>query len=284
MVVQLNKGEYTATFAPDKGMNLLSLKKAGYELIDPSTRTLFEKRFAGLGALIGPHFHYRHEDAQPKLDNEALFPHIEVSRQMGAKDPFSHGIGRYAPWQIRLSTQDKIGAELRGEDRWQGVPLKDIEGQDFYMSYEALLTSSGLYIDLSVQSVHPSIVGLHTYYALQDKKGRITARVQDSYTDQGVFKPIPSTWNYANHLLQVDLPALQDYGFLPYPDLKQGAVSLETGDKKVKVQFFSDTEELSWQLWQPKEASFVCIEPLSAKNPRKCSANNSKIKILISVQ
>src|SRR5690349_11544962 len=88
-----------ATFLPDKGMNLVSYKKGGVEVIDPSTKSLFEERYAGLGALIGPHFHRRRTDALPKIPDESLFPHIARVKAKGVHDPFSHGIARYAPWK-----------------------------------------------------------------------------------------------------------------------------------------------------------------------------------------
>ena len=56
---------YTATFNPEVGMNLMSLKKDKIEAIDQSTRPLFEERCAGLGALIGPHFHNQRDDLLP---------------------------------------------------------------------------------------------------------------------------------------------------------------------------------------------------------------------------
>ena len=45
-----------ATFAPLQGMNLLSFKKGDVEALDQTTKGLFIERYAGLGALIGPHF------------------------------------------------------------------------------------------------------------------------------------------------------------------------------------------------------------------------------------
>src|SRR5947209_3792431 len=96
---QTEKGEsMQATFLPEKGMNLVSFKKGNLEVIDQSTLPLFEERFAGLGALIGPHFHRRLPETLPHIADESLFPHIARVKAKGAADPFSHGIGRYAPW------------------------------------------------------------------------------------------------------------------------------------------------------------------------------------------
>jgi hypothetical protein len=49
----------TAQFSPGKGMNLTSLRLKNQEILDESTKSLFQQRNGGLGALIGPHFHHR---------------------------------------------------------------------------------------------------------------------------------------------------------------------------------------------------------------------------------
>jgi hypothetical protein len=83
-----------AIFLPEKGMNLISYKKDETEVIDQSTRNLFEERFAGLGALIGPHFHHRKTEVIPPIKDESLFPHIARLKAKGIQEPFSHGIDR----------------------------------------------------------------------------------------------------------------------------------------------------------------------------------------------
>ena len=165
---ELKKGAYTAHFLPEKGMNFVSLKKGEIEAIDQSTRRGFEERFAGLGAMIGPHFHHR--KLLPPPPDPKLFPHVANS-----SEPFSHGIGRYAPWNVEGSCEMHIDATLSGSDTWNGVALKDLEGQDFKMTYSAKLLDEGLQIELSVVSDTESIVGLHTYYALADGAGVVTA-------------------------------------------------------------------------------------------------------------
>ena len=65
---------FEAMFLPDRGMNMISFKRGDVQVIDQSTRSLFEERFAGLGALIGPHFHHRNPAIIPKLKDESLFP------------------------------------------------------------------------------------------------------------------------------------------------------------------------------------------------------------------
>ncbi len=281
--LHLKLGEYSATFMPGKGMNFTSLKKGEIEAIDQSTRPLFEERFAGLGAMIGPHFHRRNPAVIPPVKEEQRFPHIARIKAQGSTEPFSHGIGRYAPWKVDEASEKRIKAILRGEDKWHDVLLKDLEGQDFEMHYTAELTPDGLQISLSVRSETESVVGLHTYYALIDGKGIISAHVRDQYNDQGVLNPIPSTWNYEGHQLIYPASEPFDFGFQPYPDPLHGMMELKTGNHRVQVNYWSDNEENSIQMWHPEGASFVCMEPLSAKDPRKPKLTVSRLKILISV-
>ena len=123
-----------ATFLPEHGMNLVSYQKDGVEVIAQSTWNLFEERHAGLGALIGPHFHRRLPELIQPVKHEERFPHIAKVKAKGIAEPFSHGIARYAPWQVESSEQT-IQAHLFGKDLWQGVPLKELEGQDFQISF-----------------------------------------------------------------------------------------------------------------------------------------------------
>ncbi len=282
--VDLKSGEYSVRFLPSMGMNFVSLKKGEVEVIDQSTQPLFEEKYAGLGAMIGPHFHHRKPHQIGAVEHEERFPHIARVKAKGGKEPFSHGIGRYAPWTVEELSESRIQAILRGEDTWHDVPLKNLEGQDFTMHYIATLTPEGLQIELSVRSEKESVVGLHTYYSLAGGGGTVRARVRDQYNDQGEFKPIPSTWNYqSDHTLTFPLPEPCDYGFLPFPDSLYGEMELETERHGVRVQYWCDNEENSIQMWHPEGASFVCMEPLSAKNPRKLSLTVSQLKILISV-
>ena len=105
-----------------------------------------------MGALIGPHFHHRNPHAIPPVKNEPLFPHIAKIRARGGVEPFSHGIGRYAPWIVESTSQDGITATLSGEQEWNGVKLKELEGQNFKMGYSAKMLPEGLAIHLSVTS------------------------------------------------------------------------------------------------------------------------------------
>lgn len=281
MGIVLKNGDLSVHYFPEKGMNFVSLKKGNKEFIDQTTHNLFDERYAGLGAMIGPHFHHRNPDVIPEIKNESDFPHLKFCK---GKDPFSHGIGRYAPWRVVKQLDTELHCELTGDDTFKDVLCKDLEGQDFKMTYHAKLHPQGLEIELSVQADTASIVGLHTYYALEDGKGKVTANVQPNYNNMGAFQPIPDAWDYEDHQLKFVMPTTTDFGFLPYPDERHGAILLETGDRKLQVEYWSDNSENSWQLWHPEGGSFVCIEPLSAKNPRNCHLSVSKIKILISVE
>lgn len=273
-----------ATYLPWQGMNFISFKKDEIEIIDLSTRSLFEERFAGLGAMIGPHFHHRNPSLIPKIQEEERFPHIVRLKAKGVSEPFSHGIGRYAPWKIKEISDKHCFAELKGSDEWNGVKLAILEGQDFVMQYHAEMTKEGLSIELSVVSEKDSVMGLHTYYALPKGKNKVYSYIQPKYSDKGELKQIPSSWNFKeDHLLTYEFKEEIDYGFYPFPNLMEGAIWLETSSYTVKISYETKNDENSWQLWHPMNVSFVCIEPLSAKNPRKPILSVNSIKIRISI-
>src|ERR1700733_4771417 len=186
-----------AIFLPDKGMNMVSFKRDGVQVIDQSTRSMFEERFAGLGALIGPHFHHRNPDIIPQIKDESLFPHIARVKAKGVQEPFSHGIARYAPWQAK-ATDTKISATLTGKDTWNGVALSALEGQNFKMQFSAELTPQGLQLELSVVSDTDSVVGIHYYYHLPKGTATVISGVQTTYIENNQRKPLPGEWNLDN--------------------------------------------------------------------------------------
>lgn len=270
-----------ATYLPGVGMNLISFKKGNIEVIDQSTRAQFDERFAGLGALIGPHFHRR--KVLPPIKDESLFPHIARAKKEGSSDPFSHGIGRYAPWKVE-ATEHHIKGILTGKDEWNGVPLASLEGQNFKMTYQAELHPTGLSIEMSVVSDTDSIVGIHHYYYLPKGTGKVISDVQDYYLENGEKKPLDSTWNITNrHHMEFDLKNGADYTFHPFPNPLEGKITLDTGSYQLITRYSCASQENSWQLYHPKDASFVCIEPLSAQDPRHPNLTVSSIKIHLEV-
>lgn len=276
----LQSGDLEAVFDPKRGMNLLSLRRGVIEAIDQSTISLFEERYAGLGALIGPHFHHRKQI--PDVPHPERFPHIERLKQKGAKEFFSHGIGRYAPWTVTKQTKDSLHAILRGEDEWNGVLLKELEGQDFTMRLHADLKVDGLTLRLSVVSESASVVGFHTYYGLSGREGQLLTRVQPSFCDQGTWKPIPQEWGFdEDHNLKTHIQDPWDYGFRPFPDPLSSHIQLITPSHILHIDSHCSNEEHSFQIWHPENASFVCIEPLSAKDPRNPILTVSEVQVRI---
>lgn len=273
-----------ATFLPDKGMNMISYKKGGVEVIDQSTRALFEERFAGLGALIGPHFHHRNPAVIPPVKDESLFPHIARVKAHGVNEPFSHGIGRYAPWNAKAS-QTKVNAILTGKDLWNGVPLSALEGQNFTMRFQAELLPDGLHLELSVVSDADSVVGIHYYYHLPKGKGKVVSQVQKHYIENKELKPLPSTWNIdSQQKLTFDLNSPADDTFYPFPNPLQGNIVLDAEVYRLVTKYSCRSQENCWQLYHPEGASYACVEPISAQDPRHPNLTASDIKIVLQIE
>ena len=251
--------------------------------MDQSTRQDFERRFAGLGALIGPHFHRRKPHLIPKIDEEIKFPHIALCKEERRIDPFSHGIGRYAPWQAE-TTENSVRATLSGEDTWEGVSLSALEGQNFKMRFDVDLTPKGLQLELSVVSDTDSIVGIHYYYQLPNGWGNVVARVGRTYIVNNERKPLPADWDFnSENVLRYKLDQDTDFTFFSFPNPLAGEIALETETHKLITRYSSNSQENSWQLWHPKGASFVCIEPVSSQDPRHPNLSASSIKIHLQI-
>lgn len=271
-----------ASFLPQAGMNLISFKLDDIEVIDQSTWPLFEERYAGLGALIGPHFHRRPAEIVPVIKEEQLFPHLARVKAKGIHDPFSHGIARYAPWKAEVKDR-LIRASLSGKDTWNGVPLSALEGQNFKMELTVHLKETGLYLHLSVVSDTASLVGIHYYYALPNGKGIVTSHVRDKMRDNtGKVVPVPAPWLSPSHELKFDLMQEADFTFRPQKPL-EGDILLETEQYRLKTRYVCLCEENSWQLYRPPHASFVCIEPLSSQDPRHPNLTVSSLDIHLEI-
>jgi len=275
-----------AIFLPDKGLNMISFKKNNIEVMDQSTIPLFEDRFAGLGALIGPHFHRRRPEIIPPIPHQECFPHIErVHSIHPGIDPFSHGIARYAPWKCE-NDNTTLNATLKGNDLWNEVSLKELEGQDFTLKYRATMQTTGLQIEYSVISEYDSLVGLHYYYHLPNGVGTVTSRIKNSYITNNQNVPIPSNWKYdkTTQTLNFSLTEEADFTFHPFPNPIEGDILLETGTYRLRTTFSSQSEECAWQLYHPKGASFVCMEPISAQDPRHPNLTVSSLKIHLAIE
>lgn len=281
--VILQNSEVQVEFSPDKGMNLLRLAVGNLEIIDQNTKPLFEERFAGLGSLIGPHFHHRSKNQIPPVVSEDLFPHIARVRAKGTEEPFSHGIARYAPWTAQV-VENAIMATLSGSDVWNGSPLTALEGFSFEMNLVASLLKNGLSLDFSVQSKKPSVLGLHYYYTLPVSGGRVKALVENQYRAQDLWQPIPSAFLDADGHLFFDATQECDFGFIPKKG-KDGFFEIlyENAQFTLKIRFQTDEKEASWQLYRPQGASYICIEPLSARNPKNPVLEQSRLKVEIEV-
>lgn len=274
-----DKSVLEATFCPEKGMNMVSFKVDGYEIMDRSTEILFDQRCAGLGALIGPHFHHRKPKDIIPIKQEDLFPHFQLLREQGITEPFSHGIARYVPWKVIKKTEKRLEAHLSSENVWKGVPLAKLEGQEFKMIFVAEMILTGLSIDLSIVSHRPSVAGLHYYYAINQGSASVEANVGPTYNDSGITKTIPKKW-LKDDQLYFNLKNEADFGFIP-KDERTCAIKLETKEYSLAVRYVSATKDNSWQLYHPKGSSFVCIEPLSAKDPRNPKQKMSGIRAVL---
>ncbi|MCX6987326.1 MAG: hypothetical protein NT065_04130 [Chlamydiae bacterium] len=263
----------TATFLPSFGMNLVSFKKDGIEVIDQSTTPLFEERRAGLGALIGPHFHHRPLNKIAPVAFQDRFFHIAAIKAKGIDEPFSHGVARYAPWSC-THTATSLHAKVSGNDIWNGVLVSSLEGFDFTMYLDVQLNSHGLFLELSVDSQEPAVVGYHYYYAIDKRAELVIHQPQMEYFNGKQVVAVPDNWIVGNDV-KPPLSGALDFGFYPKDPQQPSHVRLNTSSYTMQIEYQSHTEESSLQIYRPENAGFVCIEPLSAtypKNPKLLSS------------
>lgn len=267
-----------ATFAPMRGMNLVSLKKGDVELIQQSTYPLFEERFAGLGALIGPHFYQRAEiKTFPSLPLD-LFPHFPSMLAQGKKDPFSHGIGRYVPWRYQAD-ETHLQARITSSDQYQGFLLEQLEGKHFVMNFEASCLEDRLKIILRTKSDSESVIGLHYYFAM-GKAANIKAAISPLCYQEGQKVAVPAPWLESPSQLNLPVDTPIDTGFVPLLSHGVGHITLATEHYRLHLTIRPLAgSEYSFQVWHPQGSDFVCVEPISAENPRGKTLNEGALEI-----
>lgn len=279
-------GALKATFDPEKGMNMVEFSWQGKSILDPSTKSLFLERSAGLGALIGPHFHHRKEEDIPPLKDPELFPFFEKLQKKGEKEMFSHGLARYVPWKVTQKEASLIQATLSSEDSYKGHLLKELEGYDFELHFQARMRQNILNIEYEFEAEKPSVIGLHYYYALEHQKGRVVSLVGPKYHHPKGWRPIEPAWLQGPTQLDFKIDPLvdADFGFCPENSLGKGSqIKLVLSDYTVQIDYETDSEENAWQLYHPKGAPYVCLEPLTAHNPREASLEKGRLSVQIKI-
>jgi hypothetical protein len=280
-----NNQKLEALFSCNYGMNLISFKKDDTEIIDQSTKPLFTERCAGLGALIGPHFHHRPSNKIPHNYDITLFPHIKGNLEKGIKEPFSHGIARYVPWKYKESLT-QIDAMLSGNDFYKSTFIKELEGFNFEMHLNIKLVHDGLILDYRCESETPSVIGFH-YYFNCDTSSKIKAHVKSIYRDGLNYKSIPDTWlGQTQDHIHLSTQGSLDFGFQSQrdKDKSMNLVILENQSYDLHIEYISSNEnESSFQIYHPKESSFVCIEPLSSFSPNSPIYKTNHLQMKLSV-
>lgn len=118
----------------------------------------------------------------------------------------------------------------------------------------------GLFFRYSVESEKPSIIGFHTYYALDEKPAEV------------IFEG-------EKILIEGDF----DQNFSYKNPLEENRIILNTSRYSLHLLTLCPSYENSWQLYHPQDASFVCIEPLSAKNPRAPIHTSSHLEVKLEI-
>ena len=153
------------------------------------------------------------------------------------------------------------------------------------MTFEARLLPTGLFIEYKASSEKPSLVGLHTYYAFSGP-GVVHTTVQDSYRSGKEWNPLPKEWFKDDHL-DFPLPQKADFGFVPKkktPNDHDYHLILNTKNYSLHMDFnTASDEELSFQIFQPEDASYVCVEPLTAKTPQTPRLTSSTLETKLAI-
>jgi len=245
----LECGPLRALIAPGLGMSLVEFSLRGESLLDLSRRETFLACRKGLGPLILPHFNLSQRVPQVDLSR---FPHAAQLEKLGVKDPFQHGVGRYAPWEFEEGA-GSVSGKLSGDTRWNGYHLREITGYEFQAKVTYSLGPAGLEIAFDLSGGEPVQAGIHFYY---DLKNRSTAEARLPLAGEEGERTV----RFEGGVSQVFTPRPDGEGFATYR-LETEAYTLDT-----TVRVAGDPEETfeAVVLFSPEGERFACVEPLSA--------------------
>lgn len=266
-VVLENRG-MRVVVSPAFGMSLIDFAVDGEALLDTTRTETFHACRKGLGSLILPHFNQRKDF--PDVETEA-FPHVAHLRRLGVRDPFQHGVGRYAPWRYQAAGSSITGC-LEGQDLLGGCRARAITGFDFAARVSYRLVDGGLGLELELTADAPVEAGIHYYYDLKD---RCSATVQMPLegSDQ------PAVFGFQQAYDDVFHPA-------HHTDCVTYTLTTATYLLRTRVPVCGHPEENfdAVVLFSPAQASFVCIEPLTFAQRSENTRKRIRTEIVLEAQ
>jgi galactose mutarotase-like enzyme len=153
------------------------------------------------------------------------------------------------------------------------------------MHLDALLLHDGLLVDYSIEADVPCVIGFHYYYP-STKDSCVEGCVKPFYRTKEGWNGIEKSWyEEKSSKLHFCLDSEADFGFMPLqdPNSSSNLISLKTGKHHLLISYTSSNEdETSWQLFHPKGASYVCLEPLSALNPFNPVLKRNRLQMKLS--
>lgn len=278
--ISLSGKPLKAIFHPSNGMDLVSYQLGEIEVIEQNVPPFQHS------TLIGPHFLNRKKELLEGLKKDSqLNDFMKKREEEGFSDPFQHGVSRYVAWKVESFNENKIKAALTGKELWHETPLAAIEGQQFKLFFQAELTPEGLHIKLSSIGESDTVIGIDYHYALPDSQGTVFSDIASKYYENGVLKEVPKNWFQENRNdFHFELKQAADYAFFPSKNPLKGSILLKTANYQLQTDYQSVNQENCWQLYKPRDASYVCIRPLSAQNPWRPNLTVSSIDILLSIK
>ncbi len=247
--VELSAGSLRAVVAPGLGMSLVDLTVGEVPILERRRKQIFLDYRKGLGPLIVPHFNQEREIPPTQ---RSVFPHAAHLAELGVRDPFQHGVGRYVPWSFQTAGRSVTG-RIGGGDRYRGATLRELQGFDFDAQLRYTLTGASLEVAFDVSSAeHVVACGIHFYYDLVNPE---TARVRLPVREGDGTLTLPLDRGY-------------DRAWEPRPGADGRAAYTLTTDAYTlvtEVRVRGDPGEVfdSVILFSPEGETFACIEPLS---------------------
>lgn len=268
-IESISSGGHTVAIAPDMGFAIVSWRLNGREILASETRHRFLKARKGLGPLILPHFNQA--GPIPQVDVTS-FPHVDYLRAGGIDHPFQHGIGRYVPWTTK-STPTSIVGRISGSHTLGGYALRDLTGFDFSALVRYRVFGNRLGVHLSVSGERPVAAGTHFYLSFA---GAASAEVF-----------LPNWAGGGTHTVTHEAAVDRVFPVKPPVQFRVAHTTLRTAGYELDVSFPVGVRPAhsfgSLIVYSPRDASFVCVEPISYAVPERNDKRHFSSTILFSL-
>jgi len=171
-----------------------------------------------------------------------------------------------ASWEVEKSEEENLTAK----HRYEGEGEEQIYQMEGRISWDKEVLVS----TLSIVSDTDSLIGPGYCFPLPDGRGRLEGVIKREGFCEGKTVTLSE---HSGKPVEIDLSHSCSLAVLPYLKPTEGKLLLETKNYQMEILYRSNCEEVSCLIYRPEKGDWICISPVSSKNPWKTNLTVSHV-------